>query len=233
MSLSDEYGQAPSRVIRAQQVADRSIDELIGLCKGISADNKICIEEVEYMKNWLIANEHIRDKWPANIIAARVVSCLEDGYLSKEELDDLFELMKTIVGNCDGSIPYNFSTLLPFDNPLPNLYEKIYQHLPFCLTGKFIFGSRYDCTFELECRGKSWIDSPRKSGCILVIGFLGSRDWVHSTHGRKIEQAVYFREENEKKCECNEWSKTVIISEDHWVDWLMNVPIKYPHMKKR
>lgn len=37
------------------------------------------------------------------------------------------------------------------------------------------------------------MQQPVKSGCVVVVGLLGSRDWAHSTHGRKIEAAVGMR----------------------------------------
>lgn len=41
----------------------------------------------------------------------------------------------------------------------------------------------------------------------LIIGDLGSRDWVQSTHGRKIEQALEYTREG---------TGLAIISEEHW-----------------
>lgn len=41
----------------------------------------------------------------------------------------------------------------------------------------------------------------------LVIGEIGSRDWIHSTHGRKIEKAVELR---------NGGARLAIVSERHW-----------------
>jgi hypothetical protein len=45
----------------------------------------------------------------------------------------------------------------------------------------------------------------------LVIGSVGSRDWAHSTHGRKIEKAVSYR---------NGGAPLAIIGEEHWADSL-------------
>jgi len=45
----------------------------------------------------------------------------------------------------------------------------------------------------------NWVASPslppRAATSFLVIGAIGSRDWIHSTHGRKIEAAVKLREQ--------------------------------------
>ena len=41
----------------------------------------------------------------------------------------------------------------------------------------------------------------------LVIGIISSEDWMYSTHGRKIEQAVAF---------VSQGHPIAIISEEHW-----------------
>jgi hypothetical protein len=40
-----------------------------------------------------------------------------------------------------------------------------------------------------------------------VIGSIGSRDWIHSTHGRKIETAVAMRERGHS---------IALVGEEHW-----------------
>jgi hypothetical protein len=41
----------------------------------------------------------------------------------------------------------------------------------------------------------------------LIVGTFGSRDWVHTSFGRKIEKAVTYRRAGQR---------LAIISEDHW-----------------
>lgn len=203
-SQKDEHGQAPSRLFRAKQVADRSLDELIGLCKGVAADGRVCQEEAEYLLDWLRANDHIRDTWPADIIRVRLVEHLEDGRLDQDEKDELFELMKQVSGKPDRLVGVNFATALPFDDPLPDI-EIAGQR--FCLTGQFAFGTRTDCEREILSLDGEIVHQPVKSGCVVVVGLLGSRDWAHSTHGRKIEAAVSMRREG---CPIS------IVPEGHW-----------------
>ena len=46
-----------------------------------------------------------------------------------------------------------------------------------------------------------------KRTSFLVIGTFGSRDWVHTAFGRKIEKAVSYREAG---------VPLRIVAEDHW-----------------
>ncbi len=41
----------------------------------------------------------------------------------------------------------------------------------------------------------------------LIIGTFGSRDWVHTSFGRKIEKAVQYRIAG---------CRLAIVGEDHW-----------------
>jgi hypothetical protein len=43
----------------------------------------------------------------------------------------------------------------------------------------------------------------------LVIGEIGSQDWLHSTHGRKIEKAIEYNDTG---------AKIAIVPEKHWYE---------------
>lgn len=199
----DEHGQPP-RFISAQRVADRSTDELIGLCKGILADGIIVQEEAEYLQLWLRQNVEARSQWPGNILHARVYEYLEDGYLDKDEKDELMELLKSFSGATDPSPDYNQSTSLPFSNPMPEL---LFAGESYCFTGRMHYGTRNDCQRVVRSLGGEICNTPIQNECVLVVGYLGSRDWIHTSYGRKIEKAVDYRERG---------YPIDIISEEHW-----------------
>ena len=207
-TLKDEHGQPVNPLLRARQNADRSIDELIGVCKGVAADGRVNQEEADYLCEWIRANEHIKDQWPANVLRARIFEYLEDGYLDSDEKVELFELLGQIAARRNSTTEVNLSTGLPFDNPLPEL---LFHGFGYCLTGKFQTGPRRQCVQFIESLGGIIIEAPRQSGCVLVVGDLASRDWIHSTHGRKIETAVALRERGHP---------VSIIPERHWYDTL-------------
>jgi hypothetical protein len=207
-SHRDEHGQPLNRFYRARQNRDRSINELLGVCKGIVADGKVNQEEAEYLCEWLQANRDVRDEWPADILRARIAEYLEDGVLDLDEKEELFDLLRRTAAKSDGIVPANHSTMLPFDSPLPDL---IFHGRRFCLTGRFNTGTRGVCARFVESLGGVPIDNPLQAGCVVVVGVIGSRDWVHSTHGRKIEKAVAYRSSG---------YPVSIIPEYHWYDGL-------------
>lgn len=207
-TLKDDHGQPVNSSFRARHNADRSIDELLGVCKGVAADGRVNQEEAEYICSWLRANEHVRDVWPANVLRARIAEYLEDGHLDSDEKVELFELMNQVAARRESALDVNLSSGLPFDTPLPDLS---FHGWGYCLTGRFNTGPRRQCTQFIESLGGIIVETPRKSGCVVVVGDVGSRDWIHSTHGRKIETAVSFRSEGHP---------VSIVPEYHWYEVL-------------
>lgn len=214
MAWRDEHGQ-PAAVLRGKKNIDRTVDELIGLCKGVAADGRTNQEEAEFLCGWLKANDHVRDTWPANVIRIRLCEYLEDGILDSDERTELFELMRQVTGKYCDTPALNFSSALPFDDPAPLL---VFHTQRFCLTGQFAFGPRSSCEEMIASLGGTLTRFPAQKGCVLIVGVVGSRDWVHSTHGRKIEAAIELRSAGHP---------VHLVSEDHWTECMvkdLNLP---------
>lgn len=208
-STLDADGQPLNRSWSAPRIADRAIDELIGICKGLIADQRLNDEEILFLTSWLQANRQAAEVWPANAIISRIHQILDDKIIMVEEQEDLLMLLKEIVGQATHPGATNHSTELPLTKPAPPVF---FTNHRFCLTGRFAVGSR--ATIENEIRERSGTVDPNVTveTNFLVIGEIGSRDWLHSTHGRKIEKAVSYVERG---------LPIAIISEEHWADHLL------------
>jgi NAD-dependent DNA ligase len=131
---------------------------------------------------------------------------LSDNVLDQAEQSELLDLLLKVTGEkLEEFSPDNNSTCLPIDNPEP---EIDFNGKLFCFTGKFVYGTRAQCQKAVELRGGQCIKSPNKDLNYLIIGSIGSREWIHSTHGRKIEEAVKYRDELQLPI--------AIVSEYHW-----------------
>ena len=208
MSRHDQDGQAPSLSISGARVADRSTDELIGLCRGILADGVIADSEATYLLAWLDSNRAAAEQWPGSVIYDRIGRMLEDGVLDADEQSELLDLLNEATGE---GIPVNdaaaaYTTTLPLSDPAPaiDFLDRV-----FVLTGKFASGSRKECQEQVRDLGGSVKSSPSVRTDFLVVGAVGSRDWIHSTHGRKIETAVDLRDKG---------AKIAIVSEEQWLE---------------
>lgn len=155
------------------------------------------------MANWCLKYGIESRDWPAGIIVDRLNRIYDDGVASAEELEDFRELLLEIVTeNIDEPTP------LPLTKPHP---EVIFDQNVFVFTGKFASGTRNHCFKETMLRGGICEDSINLRMDYLVIGSIGSRDWIHTAWGRKIERAVELQR-----------SKSIaIISEERWASFLL------------
>ena len=206
---TDAHGQPVNRAFSHFRRIDRDIDELVGLCKGILADGIIVQAEAEFLQNWLTVNQDAIDIWPANIIYQRIENMLEDDHLDTGEEKELISLLMDVTGGPSDPHVKSMSTTLPLDQPQP---EILFEGNTFCVTGKCVTGARADVVKAIEERGGSFSKNVVKDLNYLVIGVVGSEDWMHTTHGRKIEKAVDYRD--------NEGCSIAIVSEEHWGNYL-------------
>ena len=206
----DQDGQPLVKAFRSNAVIDRQIDELIGLIKGVMADGMVHQGEVEFLMRWIEVNRDVKDKWPAKAIYPRLMAALEDGNLTLEEEGEIMDILMAAVGGNTAPLigESSNSTSLPYTAPVP---EIVVEGRVFCFTGKFHSGSRNWCQSAVTVRGGQIADGITKKLHYLVIGEIGSRDWLHSTHGRKIEKAIQYNDAG---------GAIAIVPERHWFESL-------------
>jgi NAD-dependent DNA ligase len=203
--MLDPHGQPYGVQFNAARRAERDLSELLGLAKGLLADGQLSQPEATLVHNWVATHPDAAAHWPVSKLAERLERAFADGRVSDEERNDLAELLTALVGGMAGVIVgADASTELPLDNPCPEL---AWSGAAFVFTGKFAFGTRADCERQVKNLGASCGKDITMDTDYLVIGTFGSRDWVHTSFGRKIEKAVAYRS---KGCRLS------IVGEDHW-----------------
>lgn len=209
MATRDPDGQPINSALNRRRRAVREVDELIGLCKGIVADGVVNREEASFLQDWLQHNREARGIWPASVLYPRIQDMLADGTLDSEEERELLRLLVQISGGNPKCIDaHSLTSSLPLNNPIPRI---VIPGRSFCFTGKFLCGSRADCEVEISSRGGEILEGVSQDLDFLVIGLIGSRDWIHSTFGRKIEKAVDYRDKG---------MPLSIVAEEHFVNAL-------------
>ncbi len=73
----------------------RSVQEFVGVCRGIIADGKITTAEVTFLSKWLQDAGTITE-WPVTEIAQTVERITADGRVTKEEKTDLLNLLQRV-----------------------------------------------------------------------------------------------------------------------------------------
>ena len=197
---------------RNQEVKDRNIDELIGISRGITADEKVNKYESEFLLSWIEMHFNSIDlnTYPINQIYDRLKLALEDGFIDEDESTELKELLKSFTG--DKPIVEQISSMsstLPLCTPAPNIE---FENKSFCMTGAFTIGSRKTVENLIVNLGGKIQKSPGLKTNYLIVGILGSDEWIHSSYGRKIEKAVEIRD--------IEGRDINIISEEHFIKFI-------------
>jgi len=188
----------------ANRQLTKSMQTLLGICTGIAADNHINDQEVHFLNGWIKEYSDVSNIWPASVIAERVRNILEDGIITDEDRCNLLEVLKQITGNhfMDTGSAQHEIVKLPFDIIPLSFTKRV-----FCFTGEFVSGTRNYCRKITEQLGAITINNMSKKVNYLVIGGLGSPDWVHESFGHKIAHAIRLREIQHP---------ISIIAEKHW-----------------
>lgn len=210
-SIFGSGDRAPAPAMTASRREDRTVDELVGLCRGILADGDVSTQEAMFLQDWLRRNAHCAHRYPFSILLHRLADALRDGVVDEDEERELIEaIVKLVGGEANGefeSQSASLSSSLPLDNPAPSIDHAS----PFVVTGTFAFGPRASVMEAISSRGGLVASSVSKKVRFLVIGEVGSRDWIHSSYGRKIEKAVELRDAG---------VPIAIVSERHWASHL-------------
>jgi len=182
---------------------------LNGLCKGLISDREITEHEIRYLDWWLTQNGALKNNYPGRELYALVKEILSDGVITAEESTSLHKALVDFTGcDLDSGVVDGLATRLPVDSEfLPQVEGKV-----FCLTGVFMAGKRSIVEDRVKSAGGIIISNITKNLDFLVIGTLSSRDWKFSSHGRKIEKAINYRDE--------EGAKLKIIAEENLFEFL-------------
>jgi hypothetical protein len=129
-----------------------SMAVLLGLVRGVLADNILNPQEILALNSWLSNHQELLHEWPANVIAERVQAVLADGVITQEEIEDLAETLTRVLGwgfNAQEHV-HPWVEILS-QEPQP---EVIVPGRSFLLSGRFLYGPRGRCdAATLECGG--------------------------------------------------------------------------------
>ena len=181
---------------------DRQINELVGIARTLTADGVVTQAEAEFLQTWLYENRALTLNPLISGLFDKVTETLKDGFLDKNEPQELLETLKQFSGgNCKAS------TTLPLDKPQPQI---LFPQQKFCLTGLFSYGSRKACEEAIISHG-GLVGSLTQTTNYLVIGTFVSDAWSHSSFGRKIEKAADMKASG---------IPIKIVCEEHWHTFL-------------
>jgi NAD-dependent DNA ligase len=206
-TLCDANGQ-PIRLFQRANNAAKAVDQLVGICTGILADGEVNENEAVFFAEWVRKHAPAEPVWPFTDVLQRIERIFADGVCDAEERAELKDVMEALCGFTEEPLPMadNLSTTLPLCVPQPQ--PLVFVNQQFVVTGKFAYGARTAVFEAISALGGLPTDTaPTKTTNYVVIGVFASRDWVNTSHGRKIEKAVQLRDKG---------TGLNIISEEHW-----------------
>lgn len=168
------------------------MDELIGFITGVASDGVLNDDEIIALSDWLLQNSAIQDIWPATLISDRLAVILDAGTIEEKQRADLLAVINRITG--EGQVvQYQASTEMWEDR----IEALEFAGATFCLTGEFVSGDRDAVDALLKRLGANTSSSVHRGVDYLVIGTLAGRDWLYTSHGRKIEKALLLKREGD------------------------------------
>lgn len=185
-----------------------AMQRLLGICKGITADQSLGEAEILVLRSWLERSAFWTETPLGRGLRMAISDILRDGVITKLERHNLLELLSEVSGSDPSlGVTGGLSTGV-FNNAISSVE---FPGNFFCFTGQFNYGSRSLCQKATTELGGSIHKTVTAKTHYLVIGSLSSRDWAHTSYGRKIEKAVEYRERGKP---------IVILHEDLWCKYL-------------
>ena len=145
----------------------QSLGELLGVARGLLADEELSDSEIEFLNGWLEERYSIMSAFPGNVIHARIREVLEDGVITEEERSHLVDTLNMLIENRLEDLAEQVDlTELWFDEV--GLIE--FDQARFCLTGNFVYGPRKVCETAIVHRGGVVTPSIGGDSQYLVVG---------------------------------------------------------------
>jgi len=198
--MSDE---ALHNVFSRARLDDRQINELIGICRGVAADDVVNAQEASFLQSWLAGHAAVTANPVVCNLLQHISVHLRDGALNQEERKELAETLARFTGEKVELGEVLKATTLPLDSPPP---EVTFPGSQFCFTGTFAYGTRRDCEQAVEKLGGRAGSLTQKTN-YLVVGVYATDSWMHSSYGQKIEHALQMKTKG---------VPIAIIGESHW-----------------
>lgn len=205
----DSHGQ-PDAAFRARENILKTVEHLIGLCRGLVCDGELHDSEIVYLDTWIRNNASTLREHPiGRLLIQRVERVLADGAVSDEERVELLEVLGSVIG---GAQEDSAAGGLSMSAPNKIITERIeFASRNFVITGKFLYGPRRIVEQAITERFGLIHDGVTQKSHYVVVGTIGSRDWTNTSFGSKLEKVHKLREEG---------FPIVILSEPEWVDAL-------------
>ena len=170
------------------------IQKLTGIIKGVAFDNKINLQELEYLDNWMEENDYLKNTYPYDELYNLVTNIIQDKMITELEHQSLLTFCKALAGEekniSNDAILSSLKTGYYQIDPLIAVQEKT-----FCITGVSKKYKRRDIAEKIELFGGYVVDNVSSKLDYLVVCDEKNNCWAFTCYGRKIEEAIKHRKQ--------------------------------------
>lgn len=191
-----------------RRVTTRGLEELIALCRGVLAEDKVDESEAQFLLDWMQKNLHDRDTWPGIVLFERLSRAIVDRHLDPREELELLDVLRKVTTGPNAAARLPSGATIPFDDPPPTI---LYPTRRFAVTGQFVYGSRKRVEAAIVTRGGVCSALVDRHVAYLIVGAFESADWRQGNFGTTIGEAVGLKLEGQP---------IAIVSERDWHEQL-------------
>ena len=202
------HGDTWWRTGNTKPMADRQIDQLIGLAQGILADGIVSQAEAEMLQSWLRVNHRTDNPYVSRLLD-QVERVLADGVLDEDDGRELHDTLMSWTGGGGTDGEESTTASLPLD---PEPRKVRIAGSVFVFTGTGIFGTRKMMQDATLRAGGAVERSITMRTNFVVLGTYVTPAWAHQSFGRKIEKAMEYRDQK--------GTGVQIVHEDDWAQAL-------------
>ncbi len=149
------------------------LQQLLGIIKGISADQVINECEAENLRAWMNEYSDMSSNPTFALVKEEIDAVLADGKIESDEEERLLKLFERII------YPMEESTS-----------EVIFADRKFVLSGDFTFGSKSEVETVIRERGGEIAKNVSGKVHYVVVGSKGSEAYAHGNYGTKVKKAM-------------------------------------------
>jgi NAD-dependent DNA ligase len=204
--LDYEVAHLAALVAKERRAVRRDVDNLIDLCRSFAANGVIRDNDLRALDDLIRRKKRLKSAPLVDEICALTEKAVRYPGTSATRVQ-LYGAIRQLTGETrvDGQLE---STTLPLTRPAPSV---VFQGQSFCFTGTFECGERTDCEEVTVLLGGHACKAVSQRVNYLVIGATATDAWLHSSYGRKIQDAVHLNNHSAIP-------RIAIVAEAHWVD---------------
>ena len=174
-------------LVNKDMLSRPEIRELIGVCKGVTADSLINLREAKVLLECVTKINIFKAEWHKREFISRIKRFISSEHISNDEHKQLYDLINYAF-QLDGTI-YDLTEdeRIMYTNPVP---QNITDGFLVCLSGTFMYGiQRECCKIVTKMGGYCTVDNISGKVDCVVIGSLATHGFKFDTFGRKVEAA--------------------------------------------